>query len=127
MRFHLDAPLRTDDLAVRGSPEGWRVWWPGAEVPAPGQVAVVVRSFRPLRARLAVRSSPDRIDVGLIEGDLSSFSACIVREPGIEPPRLRADLDVVFPVAIPGALQHDVVAWIRRRLQILGDPTVESP
>lgn len=124
MRFRLDVPAAAtaDLIRARLAPERWAEWWPGARSGHAGRVDLDLAGPRPLRVGLQVVPRPDGAEVALVEGELS---ACTVIVSVGE--RVVADVELVFPVAIPAALRHDLETWLTSRLALLAAPGPGSP
>ena len=124
MRFLIDVPAEApiDVIQARLAPERWGDWWPGARSGPAGRVDLDLAGPRPLRVGLQVVPRAEGAEVGLVEGELSACT--VIVSVGA---RVSADVEIVFPVAIPAALRHDLQAWLTSRLALLAAPAPTSP
>ncbi len=123
MRFRLDVPAQasTEIIRARLAPERWSTWWPGARSGHAGRVDLDLAGPRPLRVGLQVVPHADGAEVAMVEGELSACTVVVTVGAVVS-----ADVELVFPTAIPALLRHDLERWLRSRLALLAAPEPAS-
>jgi len=114
--------------------DGWREWIPGLVSldvdPQPDDhtdVALTLRAPRQLRIRLAVEPTPTGLRLALVEGDVSTASGELDVSGKGRASRLALDLDLEFPVRVPGALlreleEETLPRWLAALAEALSRP-----
>jgi hypothetical protein len=107
-------------------PARWPSWVPGltevVAVPKGGgkhEVEIRLRGPRAFRARLEVVSAEEGVRFDLIEGDASALRGEIRADGSAEDCVATAEVEVVFPLAIPGALMAELELVLPRWLSQL--------
>jgi hypothetical protein len=118
----VQAPVEQVRAALR-EPQRWPSWVPGLSevvaVPKGGgrhEVEIRLRGPRPFRARLEVAPFEEGVRFDLIEGDASALRGEIRADGAADGCVAAAEVDVAFPLAIPGALMAELELVLPRWL-----------